>query len=105
MLRGLMIAGLLAVVLVAAGCAVMPNGSIIAPVAVTQSPVAVGDLSVGTSKHGQSMCEGYLFVAVGDASIQAAMENGGITRIHHIDSEELNVLGIYARQIIHVYGE
>jgi len=87
------------------GCAVMPNSAVLAPVCVTQSPVAMGDATAGTSKVGTAKAEGILFVAFGDATISTAARNGGITRIHHVDSEDLNILGIYARQIIKVYGE
>ena len=96
---------LVALVGVCAGCAVMPNSAVLAPVCVTKSPIAVGDTSARPVKMGTAQVEGILFVAFGDASISTAMANGGITRIHHVDSEDFNVLGIYARQIITVYGE
>ena len=35
----------------------------------------------------------------GDASISAAMKNGGITRVHHVDNETTNLLGIYAKYV------
>ncbi|MCD6416581.1 MAG: hypothetical protein J7M08_07790 [Planctomycetes bacterium] len=71
----------------------------------TKSAVAVGDTSVGMSKVGEATCEGILFLSKGDASIKAAMEEAGITRIHHVDSEEQNILGIYSTKTIRVYGE
>jgi hypothetical protein len=43
--------------------------------------------------------------ATGDASITAAATNGGITKIHHVDHETLNILGIYARYVTVVHGE
>jgi hypothetical protein len=42
---------------------------------------------------------------MGDASISAAAQNGGITRIHHVDHETMNILGIYAKYTTIVYGE
>ena len=105
MRKALMLFVLVALVAVFAGCAVMPNSAVLAPVCVTKSPVAVGDTSVSPLKTGTAQVEGILFIAFGDASISTAMRNGGITRIHHVDSEDFNVLGIYARQIITVYGE
>ena len=51
------------------------------------------------------------FGAVGDsaaddtASIQAAMKNGGIKKIHHVDYEVKHFLGIYAEFTTVVYGE
>lgn len=89
---------------VAAGC-VAPQGAIFAPVCNTKSAVAVGDPSAGTGKVGEAKAEGIIFMGTGDASIKAAMEDGNITRIHHVDSEEMNVLWVYARKVIKVYGE
>ncbi len=43
-------------------------------------------------------------LAFGDASIRAAMKNGDITEIHHIDYKVTNVLGIYAKYTLIVYG-
>lgn len=104
-MKGLLIVGLLIVGVVAlAGCT-FPAGAVIAPVMMTKSPVAVGDPSVGTSKTGKAEVEGIILLAKGDASISAAMSQGKITRIHHVDSEELNILGIYCRRTIFVYGE
>ena len=44
-------------------------------------------------------------VAVGDASARAAAQDGGITRIEHADYDTLNVLGVYSKFTIIVYGE
>ncbi|MEO0225862.1 MAG: TRL-like family protein [candidate division WOR-3 bacterium] len=44
-------------------------------------------------------------LAFGDASIKTAMRNGEITQIHHIDYKMTNVLGIYAKYTVMVYGE
>jgi hypothetical protein len=33
------------------------------------------------------------------------MRNGGITRIHHVDHETSNILGVYAKYTTIVYGE
>lgn len=62
--------------------------------------------NVGYSKVGTSECVSILgWVATGDASIKAAMENGGITKIHHVDYKTEVVLGIYAKLTVIVYGE
>lgn len=45
------------------------------------------------------------FVAYGDASISAAMKNGGITKVHHTDYQAFSVLGLYAKFTVIVYGE
>ena len=44
-------------------------------------------------------------VAVGDASVNTAMKNGGITKVHHVDSNYYNLLGIYGKYTVIVYGE
>ncbi len=56
-------------------------------------------------KTGRATAWGILVYATGDASISAAMANGGITRIHHVDHETMNILGVYARYTTIVYGE
>lgn len=43
-------------------------------------------------------------VATGDASIQTAAQNGGITEIHHVDYEAQNVFGVVADFTVVVYG-
>ncbi len=44
-------------------------------------------------------------VATGDASIEAAAKQGGITVIHHVDWEVKNILGIIGTYRCNVYGE
>jgi hypothetical protein len=58
-------------------------------------------------KRGEATVEVILgLVANGDASIQAAMKNGGITKVHHIDYKNKSVLGLlFSRQTVIVYGE
>jgi hypothetical protein len=60
----------------------------------------------GYSKVGTATAESFLgAIAVGDASIEAAMKDGGITKVHHVDYESKNILGIYATFTVVVYGE
>jgi hypothetical protein len=54
---------------------------------------------------GRAEAWGILVYATGDASISAAATNGGINRIHHVDDETMNILGIYAKYVTIVYGE
>ena len=44
-------------------------------------------------------------VAIGDASIEAAKKNGGITKVHHVDYGVKNILGIFGTYTTTVYGE
>ncbi|MBN2492065.1 MAG: TRL-like family protein [Planctomycetes bacterium] len=71
----------------------------------TKGPVSGVDNNVGQSKTGEAECIGIVCVAIGDASIKAAMDKGGITKIHHVDHETMSVLGIYAKYKTIVYGE
>ncbi len=86
------------------GC-VVGVGPVIAPVMVNmKGPVSAGPAG-GSPKVGRAEAWGFGFFATGDASISAAMQNGGITRIHHVDHETLNILGIYAKYTTLVHGE
>jgi hypothetical protein len=67
------------------------------PVAATSNPKG--------SKMGQSSSEGILFFATGDSSIKAAAEAGGISKISHVDSHVMSVLGLYTKTTVTVYGE
>lgn len=69
-----------------------------APVTATANPAH--------SKVGTASCSSLLgLIGVGDASINAAAKNGGITKIHHVDYKSTSFLGIYARYTVYVYGE
>ncbi|MCX7771088.1 MAG: TRL-like family protein [Proteobacteria bacterium] len=62
--------------------------------------------NVVSKKVGTAKCISVLaLVAVGDCSIESAMKNGGITKIHHVDYTTKNFLGIYAEYNVEVYGE
>lgn len=71
-----------------------------APVTAT-SNVAEGEYKVGEASATSVLG----LVATGDASIQAAMENGGITEIYHVDYETQSILGLYAEYTVMVYGQ
>ena len=43
--------------------------------------------------------------ASGDASIQAACQNGGIQQIHYVDYRVESSLGLFAKYTLYVYGE
>ncbi|MEG1643996.1 MAG: TRL-like family protein [Bacteroidales bacterium] len=60
----------------------------------------------GSSKVGTATAKGYLgIVALGDASIQAAAKEAGISRIHHVDYQALSYVGVYNVYTVIVYGE
>jgi hypothetical protein len=56
---------------------------------------------------GKASCESYVWVvSLGDCSVQAAMENGGVSKVHHTDSEfKSYFFGIYSKFTTVVYGE
>lgn len=89
--------------LIMGGCATaIPHGCILTEV---KMPVAASDGATG-SKVGVSMCKSYLgFVAVGDASIEAAKKNGGITKVTSVDWEVKNILGFLGEYKCIVRGE
>jgi TRL-like protein family len=58
------------------------------------------------SKVGSSQATSILgWFATGDASIDAAAKSAGITKIHHVDEESTNILGLFATYRVFVYGE
>ena len=72
-----------------------------------KTPGQITDHKEGVSKVGISSAMSVLgLFAVGDASIQTAMENGGITKVHHVDYKTRSVLFlIYNSTTTIVYGE
>jgi hypothetical protein len=79
------------------------------PVGILFTEVKLPAEATGTnasSKVGTSECVSVLgLVATGDASIEAAMKNGGIKKIHHVDWDAKNILGIYGIYKTTVYGQ
>jgi len=69
-----------------------------APMLVTESPDR-------PTKVGRATMRSILGIyAVGDASIESAAKNAGITRIHHVDYQTQNILGVMADFTVIVYG-
>ncbi|MGD1020063.1 MAG: TRL-like family protein [Verrucomicrobiia bacterium] len=64
------------------------------------------DPTAQRAKVGESSASGILgIVGVGDASVEAAMKNGGITKIHHVDHKVYSILCLYVKYTTVVYGE
>jgi len=58
------------------------------------------------TKVGKSSAKSVLgLIARGDASIEAAMKNGGITKIHHVDYKTTVLFGVLAQTTTIVYGD
>jgi hypothetical protein len=101
------VAAACAVVVLISGCAgISPvaGGSMGMVYTQTSAGVAVGSAS-GSEKVGTSTSTAIICFATGDSSISAAMQSGGITKIHHVDCKITSVLGVYAKYTTVVYGE
>ncbi|MBS3758205.1 MAG: TRL-like family protein [Desulfobacterales bacterium] len=96
--------GLIALIPMMVGCATsVPIGGIYTKV---KLPVDGEYAMSEATKVGTAECTSILnMVATGDASIQAAMENGNISKIHHVDWDVENILGVYGVYTVTVYGE
>lgn len=102
----LLVAVVAAMGMLVAGCGVSASGPIVSPLTLDQQgPVAVGDVNASPTLEGRATAVGYVLFSMGDASIKAAMEDGGITRVHHVDSQQMNILGLYSKYTTIVYGE
>jgi hypothetical protein len=65
-----------------------------------------GPSAATAAKKGEASYTSILgIIATGDASLKAAMENGGITKVHHVDQQVTNILGVLATYKVIVYGE
>lgn len=93
-------------VIVMSGCAtgMQPvSGGLFSDV---KGPLAVTSTNVGHSKTGSAKATSILgLIATGDASIAAAMEQGGITKVHHVDYHTSSILRVFAETTVTVYGE
>lgn len=108
MKKMLCIGTLTAAAFLASGCltapVVPPPGLVVtaysAPLDYTQerSPVSL--------KSGRSHTYSVIgLVALGDGSIRAAAEDGGLTQIYGADYEYFHILGVYQQYTTIVYGE
>ena len=86
------------------GCATLyPAGSIYTNISL---PVTATANNGSATKVGISQSTSIFgAVAIGDASIEAAKKNGGITKVHHVDYGVKNILGIFGTYTTTVYGE
>jgi len=88
-----------------AGCASMyPVGGLYTGVKV---PYMMGDgKDIKYTKIGKSQANSILtLVATGDASLEKAVQNGGITTVKYVDYQADNFLGIYGTYTTTVYGD
>ena len=81
----------------ALGCAIVAspvgNGAAYTQV---RGPITTG-AETGPTKSGKACAANYLgFVAIGDASIDAAKKNAGVSSISTVDHSSFGVLGFYS---------
>lgn len=68
-------------------------------------PVTATSNSVGT-KAGEAKATAILaLICTGDAGINAAAKDGGISKISHVDYKIYSILGIFTTMTTTVYGE
>ena len=71
----------------------------------TRAPLDVDYDSSKLGKKGSASTECVLgLFSWGDASTEAAAQNGGVTTINHADYDFFNVLSVYAKYTTTVYG-
>ena len=105
MMKTIFAAAIAAAVLLMSGCATGPQVVSGYWFSDQSGPIiATGQHS--PSKVGTASAHSVLgLVGTGDASISAAMRNGGITQIHHVDFHTKSIFGIIADTQIMVYGD
>ena len=71
----------------------------------TTTPEAVTANALG-SKVGQADVLSILgVVALGDAGVQKAAKQAGITKVSHVDKKTFSILGVYTKVTYTVYGD
>ena len=89
-----------------AGCLSAPFQPPSGVVSVTTAPLSTeGNWDVGSKKGEASSFSVLGLYASGDCSIATAARNGGLKKIGHVDYEYLNVIGIWQKATVIVYGE
>jgi len=102
------LAAVAGVALISTGClrapVVPPYGIIYSDI---QAPLDHDfDRTVVPTRSGSSESISILgLVAIGDASIHAAAQDGGLSVIHTADYEYMNILGVYQKYVTVVRGE
>jgi len=89
-----------------AGCLSAPFQPPSGVVSVTTAPLSTeGNWDVGSKKGKASSFSVLGLYASGDCSIATAAHNGGLKKIGHVDYEYFNVIGIWQKATVIVYGE
>lgn len=89
-----------AIALGMSSCAAMGNGTLYND---TVEPCHVTANTLG-SKVGQAQIVNIVGVALGDAGVQKAAKEAGITKVSHVDKKVWSILGVYSVTTYTVYG-
>lgn len=102
-MKRILAASVLALTLTGCATGVAPvNGVIYSRVS---APLMVTGSADKPNKVGRSYARSFFgLYATGDASIETAAKNGGITKIHHVDHETQVIMGVIADYTTIVYG-
>ena len=89
------------------GCAVPKGSGIVSSLQIDQitPDTAFIDNAVQPLKKGEATATGILCFTEGDGSITAAMKNGGIKKIHHVDFKTKTIFFVYTQRTTIVWGE
>jgi hypothetical protein len=92
---------------IASGCIMVGPSNAAAPLMIdVQSPdMSFVDNDVKPAKMGAAKAEGIICFTEGDASLKAAMTNGNITKVHHVDYKVKSIFGIIGSTTTIVWGE
>lgn len=98
---------LAALATMASGCVMVGPSNASAPIMlnVSSPDMSFVDNSVKPAKKGIATATGIICFTEGDASLKAAMEQGGITKVHHVDYTVKSIFGIVASTTTVVWGE
>ena len=96
-----------AIAAVASGCVVVgpSNANSLLTLDVQSPDMSFVDNDVKPAKMGVATATGIVCFTQGDASLKAAMDNGAIKKIHHVDYKVKNILGIIGSTTTIVWGE
>ena len=111
-MKSLLLGAAIASVALVTGCAQLGNPTSAPALGVGgiildhRSPASFDvDNNVQCAKCGKATSKSIVLYTTGDSSIKAAMDNGGITKVNHVDYEVKNIFNIYSESTTIVWGE
>lgn len=87
------------------GCAMSANAPVTGTIYLGAKGATNATSNDVAAKTGESCATSYLgIIGLGDASIASAAKAGGITKISSVDSDNMAILGVYAKNCTVVSG-